>query len=639
MIDKKMMIEIDHAGPKTAANILDIASERDYSGVVTSHSWVHKKPDGSVHDHVKRLLTLGGFAAVYHSSVEKNYVLDDEDIYIDESITAYLDVLNGLPYVQGIGLGSDISGLGRQAGPRDSSTTDPLVYPFVNEFGLRFDRQQTGNKVFDLNTDGMTHYGMMPDNLQDIRIRGAAGIYEAIMNSAEAYLQMWERTTANSNKSYVNTIEPHFKIVNRQTGKCFDIENHNINVYSNMTVQSYTCDEASLDQDWFYDPLRDQIQNRVDRNICLDNGGQPRYGAEIKLAACSDNSRFNWRFAGNRLTNANNNHYGAALADYLSPGRLDQRTGNHPLHQWRLETEADYHLPLDFRDGRSALCITVDANRYLMTKNCSGAANQQWYFAPIPGTGFGTLSTSFFGQKMCVEPAGSNVNNNVRARVAPCGDENNLRQQFRRDGKLFRSRLNENQVLDAYGGQNVRVGFWRAHGGKNQDWFHSTNLVAPWVGLPDHHLAGTPFVSACGGDQVLVGLYGRSGWAIDALGPICVDSVDENGWNGAPTRKKVVGPNSGAYFTDTCPIGTAVSGLEVWQGYQSNSNSLGGLRLLCRKIDDSGDYIGQETKGKRIGIERTTFAGTLRCRQNLQIPAAISGTHGPYLNTLGLVCQ
>lgn len=639
LIDKKMMIEIDHASAKAAASILHIASARNYSGVVTSHSWVHLKPDTGVHDHVKRLLNLGGFAASYHSNVTKKYEFDEENgFYIDAGIGRYLDVLKNTPYVQGVGLGSDISGLGKQVGPRDSSNTDPLKYPFVSEFGLRFDRQQTGNRVFDLNIDGMTHYGMMADNLQDIRVRGDAGTYDAIMESAEAYLQMWERATANSNNKYIDTAEPFFKIVNRQTGTCFDVDNHNINVVPDMTVQAYSCDEASFDQDWFYDPISDQIQSRVDRSICLENGGNPSQGTPIKLAACSDHKRFRWRFAGNRLTNANNHQYGAALEDTLPPTTLVQKVGDRPLHQWRLVTEADYHRPLDFRDGRNALCITVDSNHYLSTQTCSGAANQQWYFAPIPGTDFGTLSTTIFGKKMCVEPAGQTVSNNVRARVAQCGN-GNLRQQFRRDGQLFRARLNENQVLDAYGGHNVRVGFWRAHGGKNQDWFHSTSLIAPWVGLPNHQLVGSPFVAPCGGDRVLVGLHGKSGWAIDAIGPICIDSADENGWNGTPKKEKVIGPSSGFSFSETCPTGMVVSGLKVWQGYGHNHNSLGGLRLLCSNIASSGEYTGPEIQGKRIGKEGTAFAGTLRCRQSLGAPSAISGTHGPYLNTLGLVCQ
>jgi hypothetical protein len=47
--------------------------------------------------------------------------------------------------------------------------------------------------VFDLNTDGIAHYGLLPDFIEDLRQRAPTRIYEAVMNSAEAYLQTWER--------------------------------------------------------------------------------------------------------------------------------------------------------------------------------------------------------------------------------------------------------------------------------------------------------------------------------------------------------------------------------------------------------------------------------------------------------------
>ncbi|TNC89274.1 MAG: hypothetical protein CSH36_12660, partial [Thalassolituus sp.] len=92
------------------------------------------------------------------------------------------------------GIGTDMSGLGGQPGPRSDATERPLEYPFVSEFGIRFDRQKSGNRVFDLNTDGIAHYGLLPDFIEDLRQRAPARTYEAVMNSAEAYLQTWERT-------------------------------------------------------------------------------------------------------------------------------------------------------------------------------------------------------------------------------------------------------------------------------------------------------------------------------------------------------------------------------------------------------------------------------------------------------------
>ena len=67
----------------------------------------------------------------------------------------------------------------------------------MNEFGLIFDRQVSGNRTFNLNRDGMAHYGMLADQIQDIREHSGPEAYEAIMKSAEGYLQMWERAEAN----------------------------------------------------------------------------------------------------------------------------------------------------------------------------------------------------------------------------------------------------------------------------------------------------------------------------------------------------------------------------------------------------------------------------------------------------------
>ncbi|MDC3123260.1 ricin-type beta-trefoil lectin domain protein [Gammaproteobacteria bacterium] len=642
MTDKKMLIEVDHASAKAFIDILDIASERDYSGLVSSHSWTHVQPgDASLHPSMERMLRMGGFAAPYHANVTKSYeVHGKRSFYIDKGISRYLDVVKDTPFVQGVGIGSDISGLGGQPGPRDTVSVDPLQYPSVSELGLKFHRQQTGNRVFDLNVDGMAHYGLMADNLEDIRQRGDSGTYEAIMNSAEAYLQMWERATANSDETYAPVAEPFFKIVNRQTGQCFDVDNHDLNVKADVTLQTYDCDEASFDQDWIYDPLSDQIQSRVDRNICLDNGGPPKKNQEVALERCDDSGRFRWRYEKNRLVNAINPGYGVSLTNQNSPGTLVQRGGNGWLQHWRLTTEADYQRQLNFRDGKRGLCMTLKQNREVNMQHCSGAANQQWIFAPIGSTGFGTLTTQYFGDMLCLEPKRMPIKNGVRIIAKQCADpESNLKQHFLRDGYLFRARLNREQVLDAYGGTNASVGFWKTHGGSNQDWHHSTSLLAPWVGRTGYHNVGNPFLNACGDQKVLVGLFGRVGWAVDAIGPVCVDSVNQNGWTSSPWKGDKIGPDSGFAFEQICAQGQAVTGIEVWRGYSKNKNSLGGFRLICKKFIAPGQPIGPESKGTRVGKSGTEFAGTLRCRDGRKSPVALSGSHRPYLNTLGLVCQ
>ncbi|MCK5873639.1 MAG: membrane dipeptidase [Alcanivoracaceae bacterium] len=195
MIDLNMIIDLDHLSADATSQVMDIAEARNYSGVVSSHSFMHGAKDGTLHRNFKRMLNAGGFAAHYMSNVD-----GARDRFPD-----YLDAVAQTPYLLAMGIGTDTSGLAAQPGPR-SNPGDPLVYPFTTEFGTVFDRQKSGNRTFDLNNEGMAHYGLLPDLIEDIRQRTDSRIYEGIMNSAEGYLQMWERAESNNNAQHVNPL-------------------------------------------------------------------------------------------------------------------------------------------------------------------------------------------------------------------------------------------------------------------------------------------------------------------------------------------------------------------------------------------------------------------------------------------------
>ncbi|SFR22151.1 Membrane dipeptidase (Peptidase family M19) [Lentzea waywayandensis] len=55
-------------------------------------------------------------------------------------------------------------------------------------------RSVAGRRDFDINVDGMAHYGLLPDFLQDLRNIGAPPTeVDALYSSAEKYIQVWER--------------------------------------------------------------------------------------------------------------------------------------------------------------------------------------------------------------------------------------------------------------------------------------------------------------------------------------------------------------------------------------------------------------------------------------------------------------
>jgi hypothetical protein len=55
----------------------------------------------------------------------------------------------------------------------------------------------TGNRYWDFNLDGLAHYGLMPDLLQDLKNIGFTKLQlQPLFGSAEDYIQMWEKAEA-----------------------------------------------------------------------------------------------------------------------------------------------------------------------------------------------------------------------------------------------------------------------------------------------------------------------------------------------------------------------------------------------------------------------------------------------------------
>jgi hypothetical protein len=95
-------------------------------------------------------------------------------------------------FYQGVGWGADMNGFGAQGGPRNGP--NPVTYPFKNWDGtVTVGRQHSGQRVYDINKDGVAHYGLYPDWVEDVRHIAGQAIVDDLGRGAEAYLQMWER--------------------------------------------------------------------------------------------------------------------------------------------------------------------------------------------------------------------------------------------------------------------------------------------------------------------------------------------------------------------------------------------------------------------------------------------------------------
>lgn len=184
MIDRGMMVETDHSGTLSRKRILDIAAERGV-GVLSGHTGLVSEARDT-----RRILEVGGIVS--------NLPDEPAPVTVDfiRQLAAVHRELFGNTRSLATGLGSDINGIHEQAAPREDAAANPLPYPFKSYDGrVSFDRQRTGDRVFDLNVDGVAHYGLYPDFIADMqRMPGGDEALVYLFRSAEAYLQIWERS-------------------------------------------------------------------------------------------------------------------------------------------------------------------------------------------------------------------------------------------------------------------------------------------------------------------------------------------------------------------------------------------------------------------------------------------------------------
>ncbi len=186
LVDYGIMIETDHTGVLARNRMFDIAQARGVP-VFSGHTGsIGPEKDSD------RILHTGGIISQLPDDPTPDavaFIRDLEALHVE---------IHGSTQGLATGFGSDINGLHRQSPPRDDASSRPLTYPFSSYDGrVRFDRQTTGERVYDINVDGVAHYGMYPDYLADIASQeGGSEVLRYVFRSAEAYLQAWARVEA-----------------------------------------------------------------------------------------------------------------------------------------------------------------------------------------------------------------------------------------------------------------------------------------------------------------------------------------------------------------------------------------------------------------------------------------------------------
>ena len=171
LMDRHMLIEVDHMSEPARERVLEMARSRGYP-LISSHTgtggpWVPAD--------LRRLRATGGFATA--------------TLGAPADLAGKVLALRERGFVPA--LATDAGGFATLPAP-----VAGLRYPF-RLGGARLTRQRTGTRTFDLATDGMAHYGLLPDLLARMRQepdgREALG---TLFGTAKAYLRVWRRTGA-----------------------------------------------------------------------------------------------------------------------------------------------------------------------------------------------------------------------------------------------------------------------------------------------------------------------------------------------------------------------------------------------------------------------------------------------------------
>ncbi|MET3962182.1 hypothetical protein ABIE44_002116 [Marmoricola sp. OAE513] len=175
MAKRNMLFDPDHMSVKARKQSLDLVETMRYPGVVSSHSW-------STPDAYPRIYDEKGFITPYAG---------DSEGFV-EKWKRHLTWVNPKTY-WGFGYGADINGLGAQGAARGADVKNPVKYPFTGLGGVKVYKQVSGKRTYDINKDGVAHYGMYPDWLQDLKMIAGPSIVKDMYRGSEAYLQTWER--------------------------------------------------------------------------------------------------------------------------------------------------------------------------------------------------------------------------------------------------------------------------------------------------------------------------------------------------------------------------------------------------------------------------------------------------------------
>ena len=200
MMARGMMIDIDHMSQRTANAAIDLALQHGYP-LVSSHTGLRNlavprprnKPwiAGAAHegnktdDQIRRLPPGSVLGIVSHLGPVSASAADNSACWA----AAYRHAIEDLQ-LDAVCVGTDFNGFGGQPGARNG--------------GLRYDNEEdvvpgttplsmsSVGRTFDINTDGLAHYGMLPDFFLDVWLQYKVDGLVPLFRGAEKFVRGWE---------------------------------------------------------------------------------------------------------------------------------------------------------------------------------------------------------------------------------------------------------------------------------------------------------------------------------------------------------------------------------------------------------------------------------------------------------------
>ncbi|MDQ3136224.1 MAG: membrane dipeptidase [Gemmatimonadota bacterium] len=220
MMNKGMIIDIDHMGMHTTDGVLALTSPRGYPVVgghtgfvgttVPGESTEREKSNGWL-DTMKSTggmvsVGLAGEKALSYTPSWRGAVPNNCDATTKTVAQSYLFAVDrmGGPDSAAIGLATD-QFLNPMTAPRFGNPHCPgetpatrVAYPITTRAGLTLQASTAGNRTFNYNEDGLAHFGLLPDLIQDLKNDGLTDRDLApLFRSAEGYIRVWERAVAS----------------------------------------------------------------------------------------------------------------------------------------------------------------------------------------------------------------------------------------------------------------------------------------------------------------------------------------------------------------------------------------------------------------------------------------------------------